>query len=315
MTVYVVAHELKPGHVHADDKVVVSEKAWHMSGSRTFIEVGKSIPLQELLMGVIIQSGNDASVALAEHVSGSEEVFVELMNQHAARIGMKGTHFVNTTGLPDPEHYTTARDLALLATALRRDFPDIYALFKVKEFTFNGITQRNRNKLLWRDESVDGLKTGHTDSAGYCLVASAERQGMRLISVVLGAESEKKRTASTQALLNYGFRFYESHKLYTANQALAQIRVWKGANTKADVGVLDDFYVTIPRNRYQELAATLELDNHLMAPVTKGQQGGMVKFTLAGKELMQRPLVILTSIEAGGFVRQLIDDAWLWLDL
>jgi D-alanyl-D-alanine carboxypeptidase (penicillin-binding protein 5/6) len=313
MTVYVVASELSQGHVHMDDKVTVSEKAWRMSGSRTFIEVGKTIPLKDLLMGVIIQSGNDASVALAEHISGGEEVFVEVMNQHAARLGLNDTHFMNATGLPDPEHYSTARDLANLGAAVLRDFPDVYALFKVKEFTFNGIKQHNRNKLLAKDESVDGLKTGHTEGAGYCLVASAERQGMRLVSVILGALSEKQRTVFTQGLLNYGFRFFESHKLYNANQSLAQIRIWKGTSMHADVGSLYDFYVTVPRNQYKDLAATMDLDQSLTAPVERGQKGGVVKFKLSGKDYGERPLYILQPVAKGGYIRQWIDDAWLWI--
>jgi serine-type D-Ala-D-Ala carboxypeptidase (penicillin-binding protein 5/6) len=313
MTVYVIAHELKQGNVHYDDKVVVSEKAWHMDGSRTFIEVGKTIGLKDLLMGVVIQSGNDASVALAEHVSGSEEVFTSLMNQHAARLGMKQSHFVNVSGLPDANHYTTAHDLALLASAMIRDFPEVYAMFKVKEFTFNGIKQHNRNKLLWRDETVDGMKTGHTDTAGYCLVASAERQGMRLISVLLGAVSDKQRATDTSALLNFGFRFYESHKLYSANQSLGQARVWHGAVSGIDVGVLSDFYVTVPRNQYKSLAAALALKTDLMAPLSRGQAGGTIKFNLAGKDWLERPLYVLKPVVEGGFVRRWIDDAWLWI--
>ncbi len=313
MTVYIVAHELKQGNVHFEDKVTVSEKAWHMGGSRTFIEVGKTIPLKDLLMGVVIQSGNDASVALAEHVSGSEEVFVTLMNQHAARLGMKDSHFMNVSGLPHPEHYTTAHDLALLAAAMIRDYPDVYALFKVKEFTFNGIKQQNRNRLLWRDETVDGMKTGHTETAGYCLVAAAERQGMRVISVLLGSSNDKQRATMTSALLNYGFRFYESHKMYSANQPLGQVRVWRGAETQADVGMLTDFYVSVPRNQYKSLAASLNLQESLAAPVVRGQNGGTIKFTLAGKDLVERPLYILKPISEGGFVRRWIDTAWLWV--
>lgn len=311
MTVYVVAHELKEGNIKLEDQVTVSEKAWRMSGSRTFIEVGKQVPLRELLMGVIIQSGNDASVALAEHISGAEEVFVELMNQHAARLGLIATHFTNTTGLPDPNHYTTAHDLATLAQALIHDFPETYPLFKVREFTFNGIKQHSRNKLLWRDESVDGVKTGHTASAGYCLVASAQRQDMRLISVVMGSASDRTRAAGTQALLNYGFRFYEGHRLYAGNQALTQVRVWMGAAPKADLGVAEDVYVTIPRNQYKDLNAVMDLDTKVMAPVAKGQRRGTLKISLAGRELLQRPLISLQAVGEGSVLRRLIDRAWL----
>jgi len=308
MTVYVVANELKEGNISLENEVVVSEKAWRMSGSRTFIEVNKKIPLKTLLMGVVIQSGNDASVALAEHVSGSEEVFVELMNQHSERLGLKGTHFINSTGLPDPNHYTTARDLATLTAALIRDFPETYALSKIKEFTFNGIVQHNRNRLLWRDESVDGVKTGHTETAGYCLVASAERQGMRLISVVLGSATENEREMATQALLNYGFRFYETHRLYSARQPLTQVRVWKGQVDKADLGLSEDLYVTIPRRQYKELNAAMDLESAVIAPVEQGQPKGTLKISLKGNEVAKRPLIALQSVSEGGFVHRLVDD-------
>jgi D-alanyl-D-alanine carboxypeptidase (penicillin-binding protein 5/6) len=313
MTVYVLANELKEGNISLVDEVMVSEKAWRMSGSRTFIEINKKIPLKTLLMGVIIQSGNDASVALAEHTSGSEDVFVELMNQQAERLGLKGTHFVNCTGLPDPNHYTTARDLATLAKALIRDFPDTYAYSKMREFTFNGIVQHNRNRLLWQDESVDGLKTGHTETAGFCLVASAERNDMRLISVVLGSTSEGERATATQALLNYGFRFYETHRLYGANQPLTQVRVWKGQADQADLGLSEELYVTIPRRQYKELNAVMDLESSVMAPVEKGQAKGTLKISIKGKEVAQRPLVALQSVGEGGFVHRMMDDLrMLW---
>jgi D-alanyl-D-alanine carboxypeptidase (penicillin-binding protein 5/6) len=313
MTVYVLANELKEGNISLEDEVMVSEKAWRMSGSRTFIEINKKIQLKTLLMGVIIQSGNDASVALAEHASGNEEVFVELMNQHAQRLGLKGTHFVNSTGLPDPNHYTTARDLATLATALIRDFPETYAYSKMREFTFNKIVQHNRNRLLWQDESVDGLKTGHTETAGFCLVASAERQGMRLISVVLGSASEAERATATQALLNYGFRFYETHRLYGANQPLTQVRVWKGQADQADLGLGEELFVTIPRRQYKELNAAMDLETSVIAPVEKGQAKGTLKISLKGREVAKRPLIALQSVGEGGFVHRVVDDLrMLW---
>jgi len=313
MTSYVVAHELKEGNISLKDEVVVSEKAWKMAGSRTFIEINKKIPLETLLMGVVIQSGNDAAVALAEHASGSEEVFADLMNEHAERLGLRNTHFVNATGLPDPNHYTTARDLAALSVAFIRDFPETYALSKVREFTFNGIVQHNRNRLLWRDDSVDGIKTGHTETAGYCLVASAERQGMRLISVVLGSASEDERTAVTQSLLNYGFRFYETHRLYGAHQPLTKARVWKGAAEQMKLGLTEDLYVTIPRHQYKELKAMMDLDTPILAPVAKGESKGTLKVSLQGKEVAQRPLIALESVAQGGFVHRVADGLRLLL--
>ncbi|CAN5719348.1 D-alanyl-D-alanine carboxypeptidase family protein [soil metagenome] len=311
MPMYALAHELKEGNVALEDPVTISERAWRMGGSKMFIEVGKQVSVKDLLMGVVIQSGNDASVALAEHISGSEEVFAELMNQHARRIGLKNTHFTNTSGLPDPNHYTTARDLALLSRALVRDYPEVYALSKIKEFTFNGIKQPNRNKLLWRDASVDGLKTGHTQGAGYCLAASALRDGMRLISVVLGSKTEKERGAATQGLLNYGFRFYETHRLYTANQALAQVRVWKGEPQAADVGLVEDLFITLPRRRHKDLKAAMHLEPRIVAPAAKGQRGGTLKINLGGKELMQRPLVLLRPIAEGPLYNRLLDEVWM----
>jgi D-alanyl-D-alanine carboxypeptidase (penicillin-binding protein 5/6) len=267
-------------------------------------------------MGVIIQSGNDAGVALAEHISGSEEVFAELMNQHAERLGLKNSHYMNTSGLPDPEHYTSAHDLATLSAALIREFPEEYAWSKLKEFTFNGIRQPNRNRLLWRDPSVDGIKTGHTEGAGYCLVASAVRDGMRLISVVLGSPTEKQRTAATQALLNYGFRFYETHRLYGANESLTEVRVWKGEPRAAGLGLVQDLYVTVPRRQYDKLSATMDLAGRMVAPVAKGQRGGTLKITLGEQELMERPLVSLIAIPEGPLFSRLVDELWLlWQSL
>ena len=251
MSAYAVFTELKNGNITLDDKVTISEKAWRTPGSRMFIEVGKQVSVEDLLKGVIIQSGNDATVALAEYIAGSEDTFAALMNRHAEELGLTGSHFVNSTGLPDPEHYMSARDIARLAADLIREFPEYYKWYSQKEFTYNDITQYNRNKLLWRDESVDGMKTGHTDSAGYCLVTSAKQEDMRLISVVLGTASENARAEASQALLNYGFRFFETHKLYEGGNQLATSRVWKGATDSVSLGIDKPLYATIPRGQYK----------------------------------------------------------------
>ncbi|MGI9334396.1 MAG: serine hydrolase, partial [Gammaproteobacteria bacterium] len=245
LTAYVVFAELAGGHVQLDDPVRISEKAWRLGGSKMFVEVGDRVPLEALLKGVIVQSGNDASLAVAEHVAGDERAFADLMNQHAARLDMTGSHFVNASGLPDPEHYTTVRDMARLARALIRDYPTYYPWHAIKEYEFNGITQKNRNRLLWEDETVDGLKTGHTLAAGYCLVASANRDGMRLISVVMGSNSEALRAEQTGTLLRYGFQFFETHRLYRAHESLSDMRIWYGEETTVGVGVDEDLYVTV----------------------------------------------------------------------
>ena len=314
MTVYVVGKELQQGHIKLDDQIVVSENAWRASGSRMFIQVGTQVSVKDLLMGIIVQSGNDASVALAEHVSGSEQVFAELMNQHAAKMGLNGTHFMNSTGLPDPDHYTTARDLATLAMALIRDMPEIYEWFKIPEFKYNNIIQPNRNLLLRRDPSVDGIKTGHTETAGYCLVASAKRENMRLTAVVLGTAGENARVTAAQALFNYGLRFYETHRLYAANQPITKARLWKGKHDTVDLGLMEDLYVTVPRNQYQAIHTTMELEPKLIAPVTKGKPGGTLKVALGDKPLAQRPLVLLQSAEQGGIIGRLIDHIRLYLE-
>ena len=307
MTAYVVASELASAHVSLDDRVTVSEKAWRMGGSRMFIEVDTQVAVEDLLRGVIVQSGNDASVALAEHVSGTEEAFAAIMNQHAIQLGMSGSSFVNSTGLPDPDHYTTTRDMAILAAALKRDFPDIYDLHAMREFTFNGIRQFNRNKLLWRDESVDGVKTGYTDSAGYCLVASAQRGDMRLISVVMGSTSENTRVKASQALLNYGFRFFETHMLYEAFEPLTRERIWKGKSETLDLGLDKALYVTIPRGQYERLDATVQLNTPIIAPVEMAQPLGMVKVTLAENDLAERSLIALQSVPKGNLFHRMAD--------
>ena len=303
MSTYVVDKEIEAGRLSLDDLVTISEKAWRMGGSRMYVEVNSKVTVRELLKGIIIQSGNDATVALAEHIAGTEEAFVQLMNQYAAELGMDNTTFVNSTGWPDPEHLTTARDIAILATARISEFPENYSLYAEKEYTYNNIKQYNRNKLLWRDETVDGVKTGHTESAGYCLVASAERSGMRLISVVLGTDSEKARADVSQALLNYGFRFFESHILYTEGEVLSRPRIWKGELEQVPVGLVHDLAVAIPRGAYKDLDASMDIDNNIEAPIEQGQQLGVVNVSLDGELLESVPLVALEPVERGNLFR------------
>jgi len=299
MTAYVVYKEIDAGRLSLDEDVIISKKAWKMKGSKMFIEVGKKITVSDLLKGLIIQSGNDATVALAEHIAGSESTFADYMNQHAQELGMTNTNFVNATGWPNKNHVTTAADLAKLASAVIREFPEHYEWYKQKEFTFNGIKQYNRNKLLWRDKSVDGFKTGHTESAGYCLVASAKREDMRLISIVLGTKSEKARENVSQSLLSYGFRFYESNKLYGAGESLKAARVWMGATENISLGLTDDLFVTIPRGQYKKLDSIININEAIEAPIQKGQQLGSVSIKLEGKEIISHPLIALQSVEQG----------------
>jgi serine-type D-Ala-D-Ala carboxypeptidase (penicillin-binding protein 5/6) len=313
MTSYLVFAEIRDGNLALSDEVLISERAWRMPGSRMFVEVGNRISVEELLKGVIIQSGNDASVALAEHVGGSEEVFAGMMNDAAARLGMTGTSYTNATGLPDPDQYTTARDIAILAGALIREFPEFYSWYSEREYTFNGIRQHNRNRLLWRDPSVDGLKTGHTSSAGYCLVTSANRDGMRLISVVMGTDSEEARATASQALLNYGFRFFETYQLYEAGDKLSTERVWKGRSNEIKLGVADELFVTIPRGRYEALEARLEMDDILTAPLEPGSVQGRLVISLDGDTLAERSLVALDRVEEAGFFGRASDGFRLWL--
>ena len=300
MTSYVIYKELEAGRLSMDDMVTISEKAWRMGGSRMYVEVDTQVSVHDLMKGLIIQSGNDATVALAEHVAGTERAFVDLMNQYASKLGMSGTHYMNSTGWPEEGHLTTARDEAVLAMAVIREFPEHYAWYKEKVFTYNNIKQYNRNKLLWNDDSVDGIKTGHTESAGYCLVASALRSDMRLVAVVLGTDSEKARASVSQSLLNYGFRFFETHKLYTAGEILNRSRVWKGESDKLSLGLLEDLYITIPRGSYQDLEAVMDVDANIQAPLEKGSQHGVVRISLADKEVLQAPLVALDSVAEGG---------------
>ncbi len=313
MTAYIVFDELRKGNLRLDDLVTVSAKAWRTGGSKTFIEVGKQVRVEDLLRGMIVQSGNDATIALAEHIAGTEEVFAAMMNQQAKNLGMLNSHFKNSTGLPEPEHFTTARDLATLARLMIRQFPEYYRWYAEKEFTFNGITQRNRNMLLWRDESVDGMKTGHTESAGYCLVASAKREGMRLVSVILGAKSENGRAQETQSLINFGFRFYETHKLYSANEALSTARIWKGAVEQLPIGLQETLFVTIPRGQYPNLNASVQLLPTITAPASMGQEMGTVQISLAGKLVAERPLIALQDVEEGGLFSRLVDEVMLMI--
>ncbi len=311
MTVYVVFRELSIGHLHLDDSVIISEKAWKTSGSRMFLELGNQVKIQDLLQGVIIQSGNDASVALAEHVAGDESTFADMMNQHAARLGMSNSHFKNSDGLPSSDHYSSARDLAILTTALIKEFPEYYRWFSQKEFTYNKITQQNRNKLLSRDESVDGVKTGFTDDAGYCLVASALREDMRLISVVMGTKSAQARANENQTLLNYGFRFYESHRLYEGNKPLNEAKIWKGSSKIIPLGLTEDLYVTIPRRLYSDLKAVINIDKKIIAPINEHTKLGSVKVTLKDDLIIEKDLVALQTINQGNIFYRLFDSAVL----
>ncbi len=300
MTGYVVFREIAEGRVSLEDQVLVSENAWRTGGSKMFIEVGKQVRVEDLIKGMMIQSGNDASVALAERVAGSEQTFAEMMNAQARRLGMTNSHFTNATGLPDPELYTTARDTAKLAMALIRDYPQFYAWYKTKEFTFNEITQKNRNKLLWRDDSVDGVKTGYTQAAGYCLVSSAKRDDMRLVSALMGSSGPEVRARDSLAMLNYGFRFYESHRLYPADKPVQTLRVWKGDLEELPVGPASDVFATIPRGRYEQLAARIEKQPELTAPIPKGTRVGDIVVTLVDEEVTRVPLVALQDVGEGG---------------
>ena len=317
MTSYVIAAEMAAGKVKANDQVMMSEHAWRSGGAGTDgsysgFEVNKTAPLVEMEKGMVVQSGNDAAIALAEHVAGSEQAFAQLMNAYAKKIGMTKSHFVNPHGLTAEGHVTTARDLAILGRALIRDFPEAYAYNKIKELTVGPITQPNRNLLLWRDPSVDGIKTGHTSAAGYCLMASAKRGDQRLITVVMGNSSENQRAVDSQALLNWGFRFYESHRLYEANKSLATPKVWKGDANLVQVGVAEPLLVSTPRGKYSQLKASMDLPKSLVAPIAKGQKIGMVKVALDGKVIAQSPLVALNAVEEGGFFKRLWHELLMW---
>jgi D-alanyl-D-alanine carboxypeptidase (penicillin-binding protein 5/6) len=314
MTAYVIFKVLQEGQIQLSDDVTVSEKAWRAEGSRMFIEVGKRVSVEDLLLGMIVQSGNDASIALAEHVAGTESVFAEMMNQYANALGMLSSNFKNATGLPDDDHYSTARDLATLARAIIMEFPEYYKWYSVKEFTFNDIKQPNRNNLLWRDDSVDGMKTGHTDAAGYCLVSSAERDGMRVISVVLGTSSAKARIDGSQALLNYAFRFFETRLLYKAGEEIANARIWKSANEYTSLGVLEDLYITVQRGAYDALESVHNIPAILEAPVAQGQPLAEMTISLNGSVLVNEPLRALADNPSGSFWQRTVDGISLWFE-
>ena len=314
MTSYVVFSEMVRGKFSLSDEVLVSEKAWRMKGSRMFIEVGTRVPVEALLMGLIVQSGNDAAVALAEFVAGDESTFADLMNRYAHRLGMSGSHFTNASGLPEPDHYSTARDMGRMAAAVIRDFPEFYSWNAVREYEYGGINQRNRNALLFRDDSVDGLKTGYTKAARYCLVASAKREGMRLIAVVMGAESSRSRARIAQSLLNYGFRFYETRRVYASDEKVTDVRVWKGGTKHLALGLEQNLYVTVPRGRYDEIDAKMEIAARLVAPVRAGEQLGVLRLGLGDELSIERPLIALDDIAEGNLWQQVSDHVRLMFE-
>ncbi len=307
MTAYIVERELDEGRLSMSDMVPISVKAWKTEGSRTFVREGTSVSVEDLLKGVIIQSGNDASVALAEFIAGSEGAFVDIMNQQAQLLGMKDTSFANATGLPAEDHYSTAYDLALLAKAIINDYPENYPLYAEKHFTYNNIRQPNRNSLLWRDDSVDGLKTGHTEEAGYCLVASAKRDETRFIAVVMGTRSSEARAQEVQKMLNYGFRYYESERLFRSGQELMEARIWGGQADQVSVGLTEDVFVTIPRGSRNQLESTVDLDSVIKAPINVGDELGRVKVSLNGTVLVDKPVLALTEVPEGGLFKRLWD--------
>ena len=307
MTAYMLAYELAAGNVSLDDQVHISEKAWRTEGSRMFIQEGKFVSLEDLMRGVIIQSGNDASVAVAEHLAGSEDAFADLMNQHATRLGMTHTVFHNSTGLPAEGHLTTARDLAILAQAIIRDYPEHYRVYSEKEFTFNKIRQPNRNKLLWSDNTVDGLKTGYTEAAGYCMVASAKRDGQRLISVILGASSPEARARESQKLITYGMRFYETHLLYDAQEILANVRVWGGEQDYVELMLESELAVTIARGQAKYIKATMDINTGITAPLSAGDVLGKLIITLDTDVILEQDLVAAEDVLKGGFFKGLVD--------
>jgi len=317
MTSYVVAAEQKNGKISADDQVMLSERAWREGGARTDgsysgFAVNQTARLHDMEVGMAVQSGNDASIALAEHTAGSQEAFASLMNSYAKRVGMASTNFVNAHGLSAPDHYSTAHDLARLGQALIRDYPETYGYNKIKEFTVGTITQPNRNLLLWRDPTVDGIKTGHHSGAGYCLMSSALRGDQRLIAVVMGSTSEKQRATDSLALLNWGFRFFETHRLYETGTMIAAQRVWKGKTPQVRLGVAEPLLVGVARGRYGDLKPTMDVPKVLEAPIAQGQVIGTVKVSLDGKVVAQSPLVAIEAVEEGGFFRRLWDSFWMW---
>ena len=305
MTAYIVASELKRGSISLDEPVIISAEAQAMPGSRMFIEADTVVSVKDLLRGLIIQSGNDASVALAEHVAASERGFVDIMNRMALNLGMTGTRFANASGLPHPDHYTTANDLGKISSAIIREHPETYKLYSEREFTFNNITQKNRNTLLWRDDSVDGMKTGHTEAAGYCLVASSVRDGMRLISIVLGTASDKARIAESQRLLNYGYRFFKTRRVYAAGEKISEARIWMGQSESLGLGVAEDLYLTLPRDSFDSLQSTIEVADYIRAPMRIGQKLGRSVLMADNQVVGEVPLLALQKVEQGGIFLRL----------
>ncbi|HJP03459.1 MAG: serine-type D-Ala-D-Ala carboxypeptidase [Chromatiales bacterium] len=314
MTAYAVFRAINSGQVNLDDEVRVSEKAWRTPGSRMFIEVGTRVPVELLLPGMIVQSGNDASVALAEHVAGTEASFAEIMNQLADELGMTRTNYLNSTGLPAENHYTSASDIAALAAALIREYPDYYKWYSQKEFTYNGITQGNRNGLLWRDETVDGMKTGYTENAGYCLVSSAERNGMRLIAVVLGTKSTAARANESQALLNYGFRFFETHRLWDQGEVVADARVWKGEQESTDLVVDKPVYITIPRGSLDQVKTSVSIPDKLIAPVQTSEAVGEVRAVVGADTVARHNVYSSAKVGEGSLLQTTWDEVLLWFE-
>lgn len=325
MTSYVVAAEIKAGKIKATDQVMISENAWRgggggTDGSTSFLPLNSTVSLDELERGMVIQSGNDAAIALAEHVAGSEQAFVELMNNYAKKIGMNNSHFANPHGLSDSNHYSTARDLALMGRAMIRDFPQAYAYNKIKEYTVNGIRQHNRNGLLWKDASVDGIKTGHTSAAGYCLLASAKRGEQRLVSVVLGIQTDSPkqgfqlRENGNMALLNWGFRFYETRTLYTPDKMISSPRVWKGKQDVVAIGVAAPFSISVPRGKFESLKANIDTPKYIIAPLKAGDKVGTLRISMDGKVVAEAALVAKTAVAEAGFFGRLWDGFWMWWD-
>jgi D-alanyl-D-alanine carboxypeptidase (penicillin-binding protein 5/6) len=313
MTSYVVADQIANDLISLDDQVLISEKAWRMEGSKMFIEAGKKVSVSDLLKGIIIQSGNDASVAIAEYAGGTEKGFVDLMNAYAGSLSMNNTIFKNSTGLPDENHFSSAKDLAILTSDFIKKFPDIYSLYKEKQFTFNNIKQLNRNKLLWRDDSSDGVKTGHTEAAGYCLVGSAKRGNMRLITVVAGSDSDNNRFLASQRLLEYGFRFFATQKVLNANQEYKNINIWGGLEKSLSLGVLEDISITLPRTSFKDLTINYNYINNIQAPIEIGQTIGTLEIVSSDKVVFSTELVALQSIKSKGFFGRLWSKFVLWI--
>lgn len=309
MTAYIAEVEIDNGNMSLDDEVHISEKAWRTQGSKMFVDVNSRVRVEDILRGIIIQSGNDAAVAMAEHLAGSEDAFADMMNQHAQLLGMENTFFMNASGLDTEDAYNimSARDLAILARATINEHPDHYDIYSEREFTYNGIRQPNRNTLLFRDRNIDGMKTGWTTAAGYCLVASGERDGMRLISVVMGTASEDARAAETQKLMTYGFRYFETHKLYDAAQVISETKVWSGKQNVVDLGITEDVTITIPRGQADSLEANMSIDETITAPIEAGQVLGSVDIVLGDETLYHGDVVAMQAVEKAGIFKRLID--------